>query len=108
MDKVTVAELVVEGGGITIFGQEIEGRWLFWEEGSSFGLDENDEEEYRHWESERKESFEELIPKDWPGFRPVLIHPDFVSWFAERFDQAVNQMRYQPMAERHWRRIFEK
>nr|WP_309695090.1 hypothetical protein [Armatimonas sp.] len=114
MDKVTIAELAVEGGGCTLFGQEIEGRWFFWEEGSSFGFDENDDEEIRSWESERKESFEELVPKDWPYFHPTSIHPDFVSWFSERFDLAMEQLnfrgneRMKEIVERRWRRIFEK
>lgn len=92
MEKVVIADLAVEGGGFTIYGQEIEGRWFFWEEGSSFGLDENDDEEIRSWKSEPKESLESVLPNQWPLFHPWHLHAEFVTWFVERFPLALESL----------------
>ena len=44
MDKVVVADIGMEGGGITIYGIRSDGAWSFWTEGTSIDLDENDHE----------------------------------------------------------------
>ena len=52
MDKVLIADIGVEGGGVTIFGKMSESVWSFWTEGTSMDLDENDDEVWRSWSSE--------------------------------------------------------
>ena len=44
MDKAVIAEIGFEGGGVTIYGSQSEGIWTFWTEGSSMGMDDNDDE----------------------------------------------------------------
>jgi hypothetical protein len=105
MDKIKVVELAVEGGGCTIFGQYSEGHWLFWEEGSSFGLGENDDEEVRSWKSEPTESLEEVLPTDWPYFNPVSVHPEFVSWFRVHFEPVAETSA---LVKERWWHVFEQ
>ncbi len=47
MDKVHIASIGMEGGGVTVFGKKSESARLFWTEGTSIDLDENDEEVWR-------------------------------------------------------------
>lgn len=50
VEKETVLELGVEGGGATIFRTRSDtGEWHFHVEGSSMYLDENDDEVWRSW-----------------------------------------------------------
>jgi hypothetical protein len=68
MDKVTIAEIGVEGGGVTIYGIQSQGVWTFWTEGTSVS------------------SLDLVLPKDWPLFHPIEVHPDFVDWFRSNYD----------------------
>jgi hypothetical protein len=86
MDKVTIAEIGVEGGGVTIYGIQSQGVWTFWTEGTSMDLDENDDEIWRSWSSEPVSSLDLVLPKDWPLFHPIEVHPDFVDWFRSNYD----------------------
>jgi hypothetical protein len=100
MDKVVIAEIGVEGGGLTIYGTQSDGVWNFWTEGTSIDMDENDDEVWRSWSSEPVNSLELVVPQDWPLFSPIQIHPKFVEWFRENYDEAVlnlpeDQRRYQ-------------
>ena len=52
MDKVVIAGMGVEGGGVTVYGRRAGGVWSFWQEGSSMDLDENDDEVWREWSSD--------------------------------------------------------
>ena len=62
VDKETVLELGVEGGGATIFRTRSDtGEWHFHVEGSSMYLDENDDEVWRSWSCEPVRSIEEAL-----------------------------------------------
>ena len=87
MDKVEIARMGVEGGGITIYGRNSEGVWTFWSEGTSMDLDENDDEIWRSWSPEPVSSLDLVVPKDWLMFHPSMIHPDFVGWFREAYER---------------------
>jgi hypothetical protein len=102
VDKVIIAQMGVEGGGITIYGSRSEGVWSFWTEGSSMELDDNDDEVWRSWTSEPVKSLDLVVPKDWPIFHPSKIHPDFVDWFRTTYDLARASM------PEHERRSQEK
>ncbi len=100
MDKILVADIGVEGGGITIFGGQAEGVWSFWTEGTTIDLDENDHEIWRSWSSQPVSALELVLPRDWPIFYPSTIHPDFVEWFRANYDRSRGtlpdgQRRYQ-------------
>lgn len=100
MDKEIIADIGVEGGGVTIFGRISKGVWSFWTEGTSIDLDENDDEVWRSWSSEPVSSLDVLVPKDWPVFYPSMIHPEFVTWFRDAYEKArsilsEDQLRYQ-------------
>jgi hypothetical protein len=112
MDKVIIADMGVEGGGITIYGGQSEGVWSFWTEGTSMDLDENDDEIWRSWSSEPVSSLDLLLPKEWPLFHPSKIHPDFVSWFREAYEKAratlPEHLRRSQDEHRHerWLKVF--
>jgi len=100
MDKVLIAQMGIEGGGVTIFGSQSEGVWTFWTEGTSMDLDENDDEVWRSWWSEPVSSLDLVVPHDWPIFYPSKFHPDFVEWFRANYDKVrasllEDQRRYQ-------------
>jgi hypothetical protein len=50
-------------------------------------LDENHDEVCRSWTSEPMSSLNLVLPKDWPMFHPVEIHPDFVEWFTANYEK---------------------
>lgn len=112
MDKVIIADIGVEGGGITIYGSRSDGVWSFWTEGSSMYLDDNDDEAWRSWTSEPVSSLDLVVPKDWPIFYPSKIHPDFVEWFRASYDKVCESLpddrrRYQDKHRHgHWLKIF--
>jgi CpXC protein/HIRAN domain len=86
MDKGIIAEIGMEGGGVTIFGKQLEQGWTFWTEGSSMDLDENDDEVWHSWSSEPVSDLDLALPKDWPLFYPVQIHPEFLGWFRANYE----------------------
>ncbi len=112
MDKVVVADIGMEGGGITIFGIRSDGAWSFWTEGTSIDLDENDREVWRSWSSERVSSLDLVLPKDWPVFYPIKIHPDVEGWFRTNYEAAraslpEEERRYQENRRHgHWLHIL--
>ena len=92
MDKTVIADLGVEGGGITIYGRQTDGVWSFWTEGTSMDLDENDDEVWRFFSSEPVSSLDRVLPENWHRFYPVEIHPDFLDWFREAYKKARTSM----------------
>jgi len=88
MDKALIADIGVERGGVTIFGKKSESIWLFWTEGTSMDLDENEDEVWRSWSSESVSSLDLALPSDWPLFHPVQIRPDFLDWFRAAYEKA--------------------
>jgi hypothetical protein len=43
-ERILVASLAVEGGGLTVYGKHAAMGWRFWATGSAMDLDENDDE----------------------------------------------------------------
>lgn len=86
-NRVLVAKLGVEGGGITIYGTECDGAWSFWAEGSSMDLDENDDEVWRRWSSKHLPDLVLILPPDWPLHYPLAVHPRFVGWFRVAYEK---------------------
>jgi hypothetical protein len=112
MDKALIAEMGIEGGGVTIYGGHSEGVWMFWTEGSSIDLDENDAEVWRTWKSEPVSSLDLVLPSEWPIFSPIEIHPDFLCWFREAYEKkrselSVDKRRYQDNhVHAHWSKLL--
>ena len=88
VDKLLVAEIGVEGGGLSIYGREDEGSWSFWSEGSSMDLDENDDEVWRSWSTDPVADLALVVPREWPLFYPMTIRPDFTGWFRDHYEEA--------------------
>ncbi len=88
MDKVLIADIGVEGGGVKILGKKLESIWSFWTEGTSMDMDENDDEVWRSWSSEPVSNLDLVLPDEWHRFYPVEIHPDFLEWFREAYEKA--------------------
>ncbi len=89
MDRVVVAELGLEGGSATIMGQRTEGRWKFWNEGTSIGLD----EDWQEWVSDPSEDLGAIVPSCWLIMFPMMIHPDFVGWFRDNYEVALAALK---------------
>lgn len=88
VSKILIARIGVEGGGADIYGRQDRGVWSFWTEGTSMDLDDTDDEVWRSWSSQPVASLGDVLPKDWPHFHPIEIHPDFVAWFREAYEPA--------------------
>jgi hypothetical protein len=86
--KSLIARIGVEGGGADIYGSREGGVWSFWTEGTSMDLDENDDEVWRSWSSQPVARLEDVLPKDWPLFHPIEIHPDLVASFRAAYEPA--------------------
>jgi len=112
MDKVLIADIGVEGGGVKIFGKKSESVWSFWTEDTSMDLDENDDEVWRSWSSEPVGSLDLVLPNEWHRFYPVEIHPDFLEWFREAYEKArstlpEDQRRYHDEHRHgHWMEVL--
>jgi hypothetical protein len=113
VDAITVAHLGVEGGGLTIYGRELDGTWSFWASGQTIALDDNDDEEWREWTTEPVADLNSLLPAEWPLFFPIEIHPGFRKWFWVQYasarealpdDLKQNQARHQ---DRPWKQLLE-
>ncbi len=79
MDKVVIARMGVEGGGVTIYGRQVDGAWSFWQEGSSMDLDENDDEVWRVWSSDPVSALSAALSDKWWQMYPKEVHPEFVA-----------------------------
>jgi hypothetical protein len=112
VEKVIVARLGLEGGGVTIFGRVVEGPLVFWQAGTSIAMDADDNEEWREWESDSSINLSAVVPGNWPLMSPREIHPAFVPWFRRHYDAARASLRddlraYQAGSrDREWRRVF--
>jgi hypothetical protein len=112
VEHVIIAKMGVEGGGVMIYGRRTDGTWLFWQEGSSMHLDENDDEDWRSWESELSNDLSTVVPENWPLMYPVQVHPEFVGWFRDHYEASRAGLRedlrsYQARhPDRNWQRIF--
>jgi hypothetical protein len=86
MEKVIVVDLGVEGGGATIYGDQNEGVWSFWQEGSSLSLDENDDECWTNWRTDPVSDLEQALPGAWLMMYPMKIQPAFLPWFLTQYE----------------------
>ena len=92
MDKILVADIGLEGGGTTIYGRQQDGIWSFWQEGSSMGLDDDDNEFCSSWKSQPVQDLSLALPHDWPMFYPSKINTEFLDWFRNNYDAACSQL----------------
>jgi hypothetical protein len=112
MEKTLIASMGIEGGGATIYGRRSEGVWMFWTQGSTIDLDENDLDFWRSWSTEPVNSLDDVLPSEWPVFSPIEIHPDFLDWFREAYEKkrselSVDKRRYQDNhVHERWSRIL--
>ncbi len=112
IDKILVASMGMEGGGISIYGREDGGVWSFWEEGSSIDLDENDDDVWRSWSSDPVSELDRVLPQDWPVYYPTTIHLMVLDWFRRSYEDArsglpPDQRRYQEEhRHRRWLEIL--
>jgi len=91
-DKVLVAKMGVEGGGLSIYGKRSDGAWSFWKEGTSMYLDENDDDVWRSWSSDPVADLDLVLPKELPMFYPQAIHPEFLAWFRDAYEKARSRL----------------
>lgn len=76
--KEKVLEIGCEGGGLDLFRfKTSDGKWYFCAEGSSISLDENDDEEWIHWETEAVETITEAIDDFKLGSQIFMFHSIF-------------------------------
>src|SRR5258707_451573 len=98
-DKLLVARMGVEGGGSAIYGRGAGGNWSFWEEGTSMDIDENHDEVWRSWSKDPVSDLNLVLPREWPLFYPVTIHPAFLGWFRQAYEKARSSLS--PDLKRH-------
>ncbi len=96
MDNLLVAELGVEGGGCSISRRQDDGSWAFWQDDSSVEF--ADEELSCSWSSEPVPDLWLAVPKEWPLYHVLKIHPEFVAWFWEN-DEAARRSLDQSLRE---------
>lgn len=93
-----VVTIATEGGGFDVFREkDSDGKWRFYQEGTSFGLDENDDEVDREWTSERFATIGEVL--DWSqlgldllAFHARDVHPDHRDELIKYIDRLADQM----------------
>jgi hypothetical protein len=111
MNTIVVAKLAVEGGGADILARETDGRWAFWQAGSSV-FDADGGNEGRCWRSEPVADLAQVLPKIWPLMSPIGVHPEFLDWFRTHYEAAraalpAHEREYQEqLPHRRWQWIF--
>ena len=75
-------------------------------------MDENDDEEWRSWESKPVDDLSLALPDEWPLFFPIKIAPEFLDWFRENYEIACSRQRkdlivhQQEYPHREWMRLL--
>ena len=80
-----VVELATEGGGETIFRCRSRNGWVYWSDGSTIDMDEDDVDFVRDWHCSETEDFFVLLPSFWPHLSPLQIHPEWRDWFWKSY-----------------------
>jgi len=119
-EKELVLKLGVEGGGAAIYRTSLppSGTWQFHVEGSSMYLDENDDEDWRHWTNEPVQTIQEAlrsVAKDgsWVFYYPVSVHPEYRTLVWEQVQEIVRKLpkerseRWQHRSYA-WQHLFQK
>lgn len=109
MERIVIAKMGVEGGGVTIFGHCVDGTWSFWQEGSSMYLDDNDDEGWRSWTSDPVSELPLAMPKDWCMMYPTEIHSDFVPQLRKEYEHCcgtLNDKRAGQFNHERWKEIL--
>ena len=111
--KQIIVELGYEGGGMTVYGRSAEGVWVFWSEGSSIDLDENDDEVWREWKTEESADLDTVLSDEWIMGHPIKIHPRFRDYLKAAYKKQLEVLRPE-LKEIHekymavrWKRILQ-
>ncbi len=101
-NPILIAEYGVEGGGETIFGRKQDGAWLFWTEGSSGGiLDDELDDPVREWKTDERAELASLVP-DWFHFaHPIALHPEFADQLTALWRQSCLNAEFAPRDREH-------
>ncbi len=105
MAKVPIVFMGVEGGGGKVYGEESDGVWSFWWEGTWMEFDENDDEV---WPESRSDPVLELalaLPDSWSTMFPVEIHPEFVGQLRELYEHRIPS-EFDHHNQWRWRRLL--
>jgi hypothetical protein len=92
MDALKIAEIGSEGSIWTFFGRQCETGWRFWCQHDfmcdDYGVD------WASSQSKETADLESLLPfqRFWIKLDPIYIHPDFRSWFKERYDNCYREL----------------
>jgi hypothetical protein len=78
VEKVIIAKMGVEGGGVTIFGHRVGSLWSFWQEGTSMYMDENGDEVWPSWASVPVSELALALPDEWYMMYPTEVNQEFV------------------------------
>ncbi|MCX6379948.1 MAG: hypothetical protein NT023_10810 [Armatimonadetes bacterium] len=109
MDKVIIAEVGLEGGGLKLCGCQSNGVWLFWQEGTSMDMDENDDEVWRSWATDPVPALALALPEKWCEMYPIRVHKDFVAPLHHEYVRCQDTQNSDAM-ERHrhesWLKVF--
>jgi hypothetical protein len=109
MSRVVILDVGVEGGGATVFGRREAGGWRFWHNGSSICLDEDDNEDWKCWETEAVMDLKDALPRCWAAMCPTKVHPEFIPWFRDEYGRLTASEREHPgvrFYRRHWERVL--
>ena len=77
MEPTIIATFGAEGGSCTVYGQQVDGAWSFWQAGSSMDFDENDDDSWEPWASEPVPNLLDALPEWWWCMLVLFVHPDF-------------------------------
>jgi hypothetical protein len=77
----------VEGGGVTIYGQRVDGAWLFWQEGSSMDFSEDFDEVWRGWSSDPVPDLLAVLPARWWQMYPMEVNPEFAAQLRREYER---------------------
>ncbi len=112
-ERVIIVELGAEGGSVKVCGSCVDGSWSFWQERVSMTLDENDEESWNKWTTEKTSDLLTALPTNWVALHPIHIHTDFSTWFRAHYEAACDRLpeslrlRYSKTIRIRWRKALD-
>ena len=86
-EKELILDITCEGGGQKTFGRKDQSEWVFWSEGSSMDLDEDDVDYTSSWNTPEASDFLGTLPDKWISFHPLFLHPEFASQLKQAYPQ---------------------
>ena len=105
--RIQILEVGVDGGSASIFGEESDGVWRYWNEETSMGDDESGDELWSSRTSKPSADLLAALPAFWYLMHPVEINQDFILIIRQAYERCLAEDPCgQSYSEDRWDELF--